>query len=226
MKTENRQETKKTRAMRHRKFFLALLLLIIGGAKVWGQAPTNYSYVFTYTAGDKTYYLGTDLSRPDAFDPDKCIWWASNTIGSTSRTINNGSQYMRGSTTSGGALALGSSSHNFRSNGGCLAYYSSNYYYVYYNNGWKCSNKSGTYGSTRVAPYRVTTESHEGSQTSPKVSGPALITSLGTQSYSRTDASDTKGYTKYTFNGDDHYWYDGEDHEEEPQQSSGSFTYT
>ena len=193
---------------------------------MWGQAPTNYSYVFTYTAGDKTYYLGTDLSRPDAFDPDKCIWWASNTIGSTSRTINNGSQYMRGSTTSGGALALGSSSHNFRSNGGCLAYYSSSYYYyVYYDNGWKCSNKSGTYGSTRVAPYRVTTESYEGSQTSPTVSGPTLITSLDTpQSYSRTDASDTKGYTKYTFNGKDHYWYDGEDHTTAPT-GGGSFTY-
>ena len=224
MKTENRQKTKKTRAMRHRKFFLALLLLIIGGAKVWGQAPTNYSYVFTYTAGDKTYYLGTDLSRLDAFDPDKCIWWASGTIGGTSRNINNGSQYMNGTTTDKGNLTLGRTANNFRSDGH-LGYYSSRYYYVYYNSGWKCSRNSSSYGSTRVTSYAVTKETHEGSQTSPTVSGPAIITSLGTQSYSRTDASDTKGYTKYTFDGDDHYWYDGEDHEDEPQQSSGSFTY-
>ena len=214
--------------MRHRKFFLALLLLLIGGAKVWGQGTTNYPYVFTYTASSggttTTYYLGTDLSRPDAFDPDKCIWWASGTIGGTSRNINNGSQYMNGTTTDKGNLTLGRNANNFRS-GGHLGYYSSRYYYVYYDNGWKCSRNSGTYGSTRVVPYSVATDTHEGSQTSPKVSGDALITSLGTKSYSRTDASDTKGYTKYTFDDHDHYWYDGEDHEQEPQQSSGSFTY-
>ncbi len=186
-------------------------------------------YVFTYTAGGKTYYLGTSLNRPTAFNPESCIWDASGTIGNGSnRNILTGGQYLNGSTTSEAALTLGATKGNFRSDGH-LGYYSSRYYYVYYNNGWKCSRNSSAYGSTRVVPQQVAVEEHEGSQSSPIVSpvipGDNAFHALGTKSYTHTEAQQVKAYTKYTFDGSSHYWYDGQDHNSAPSEGSGDFTY-
>lgn len=224
MKTENRQKTKKTRAMRHRKFFLALLLLIIGGAKVWGQ--TNYVF-YNGTYG----YIHRDGSSVDVsskFNPD-CVWRANNTLGGTSRNIRSytdDTKYMRGASSN---ITLGSSNNEWRGDDTYLQWRNNktNYYVKYDGNNFDLSSTQNN--GRRFTYYTVSKiESHEAIQTSPTVSGPEEggheFHDLGSKTYTHSNASETKGYTHYAFNNTNHYWYDGEDHTAAPT-AGGSFTY-
>ena len=93
MKTENRQKTKKTRAMRHRKFFLALLLIIGVGA---ASAQENDKYVLLYKDNATYFFMQhnddhtTDRVSSPNFDKNKCVFTKlSNPDGSVSFE-NNG----------------------------------------------------------------------------------------------------------------------------------------
>lgn len=201
------------------KVILTLLLLLLSSAATWAA-----DYVISYTANGTTYYLannGTNLARVTAFDPNTCIWNASNTLATNqsrtiSKVINGTTYYLNGTTTSGGNLTLGNTQGNFRLNNNYLWYRngtSNTTYFVYYNNGWKCSSNAGTYGATRVIPYAVTTTDHPATGGITITANPATINDVnGTSDLQTNFTNYTQHYVTYRFNNANHNWYGNADH--------------
>ena len=149
MKKYKNQKSNKLGTMRHRKFILALLLLIIGGADVWGQ--TNY--VFYNATYGFIYNNNGSVGVKTAFD-ESCIWVASGSLGNTTTSRNirsyvDDTKYMRGSGSSP-YISLGDQQDNWRGSNNCLRYRQSNTnnYYINYNGSFYVSPSDYSNGFT------------------------------------------------------------------------------
>ena len=172
---------------------VALLLTFALGAKA-------ADYVFTYTNGNNTYFLGESTTPTTSFVPNASIY--SGTSGSTFRNANN--VYIRYNdglafnTTTGTNLTITNNNIAYVEEGWWGDTY---YYYLNMRNAnnsnrqWRMSDSN----NNRATAYTVTTSSVINNFT---ISGDATIKTVGTYNYTHTNAT---YYDTYSFNNKTYY---------------------
>lgn len=170
---------------------LVLLLSFAFGAKA-------ADYVFTYTYGDNTYFLGQTTTPTTSFVPNASIYTGNS--GSTFRNANG--YYIRYddgldfSTTTGTNLTITNNN---------IAYVEEGWWGdTYYLNMRNPNNNSRTWRMSntqyyRATAYTVTTSSHINTFT---ISGDATIKTVGTYNYTHTNAT---YYDSISFNNKTYY---------------------
>ena len=218
------------------------LFLLCGSIGAWAT-----DYVFVYN-GNYLSINNSTIANSTSFVPNTCIWTCTNNLDGTSRAlsikIGNNTRYLNSSTTNGASPTLSNTAQNvWRSDGTYLWYRSNNNYYLYYrNNKWmtsrndkanKSSNDNDTYYQKysdntdyRATVYKVTTTSvgEVDNITEPTISFNSSGVNIGGNTITLQRNGDLSGsytpaYTKYTFNGHDHCWYNDADHIDTPPAS-------
>lgn len=225
---------------------LLLLALLLATAGVEAR-----DYVLSWTGDNTTYYVGmngNNIAVLTAFDPT-CIWTCYNGNNETNlsnnnsyslRNKNNQSYYLTTTCTRSGtilnrtytwtALTVQNSANNiWRSSDGNV-YARENSWgrqasIRVENNAWKMLDNN-TIGSQNYQVYTNTDNDNLVDNTTlPTIS--ISGTNDNTITFSHTDLTGTyrPGYTIYTFNGTDHFWYDNTDHTKAPTAITPSPTY-
>ncbi|MBR4302774.1 MAG: chitobiase/beta-hexosaminidase C-terminal domain-containing protein [Bacteroidaceae bacterium] len=177
------------------KRFAVLTLLLL--TFVLGARAADY--VFTYTNGNNTYFLGESTTPTTSFVPNASIY--SGTSGSTFRNAKN--VYIRYndglafSTTTGTNLTITNNNIAYVEEGR----WGDTYYYLNMRNAnnsnrqWRMSDSN----NSRATAYTVTTSSVINNLT---ISGDATIKTVGTYNYTHTNAT---YYDTYSFNNKTYY---------------------
>ena len=152
-------------------------------------------YVFTYTNGNNTYFLGQSTTPTTSFVPNTSIY-----TGNSGSTFRNANGYYIQYNYNSGLTFSATTGTNFTINNNQLAYdfYNGNYIYLYFNNSnstWQISYSN----NRRATAYTVTTSSVINDFT---ISGEATIKAVGTHSYTHTNAT---YYDTYKFNNKTYY---------------------
>ena len=170
-----------TTFMKHISMLALLLMTFAMGARA-------ADYVFTYTNGNNTYFLGQSTTPTMSFVPNASIYTGNS--GSTFRNANK--NYIR---YNNNKLTFDENTGtNFTINNNCLTYYSS---YLNLNSSYDTWRISNHYSRLATA-YTVTTSSDINNFT---ISGDATIKTVGTYNYT----PNATYYDTYIFNGKTYY---------------------
>lgn len=174
---------------------LRRLTLLVTLLMTFALGARAADYVFTYTYGNNTYFLGQSTTPTTSFVPNTSIYTGNS--GSTFRNANG--YYIR---YNNGLTFSETTGTNFTINNNQLAYDFYNGYYFYLNmnrpdknnRAWRMSNDNN-----RATAYPVTTSSVINDFT---ISGEATIKAVGAYNYTHTNAT---YYDTYKFNNKTYY---------------------
>lgn len=214
-----------SRTIRLRSFLrlaAILLVLIIGVQNAWGQ---TYYVFYNSNVG----YIVNDngslsVSGNSDFSPSS-VWIASGNLQNSNNNLRNirsyvdNTKYMVGNG-NGSAMTLGNNSSSWRIYNGYL--YHRYYYYVITANGTLYTYNSTAY--ERFTPTAISAPSNSSVTTvTASISGNDIISSSGNYTYTGNTGTTTVNYTLFTISGNNHYWYNDEDHDSPPAPSNQSW---
>ena len=185
----------------------------------------------TYVIVNNSHYLAINGNAIDnnvtAFNPSTCLWAsAGSNSGSTYQNTGN-NRYLRYNSDALSTTRNETNATTFylrNTNRLCRTKSGSNYsnYLCYDADAWKAD------GSAQANCYQVTVTPHDMSFNTPTISG-------GVESFSATGSNSTfshvaltytPAYTRYAFNGNNHFWYDNSDHNSAPLGITTGITYS
>ena len=219
---------KSKRAAIWAKRVIPLIMILIAGS----VSAQNYYVLMKDT--DYLYNNDGSLGVKSSFD-ESCLWVASGTLGTTTRTIYSyidDTKFLKGSASNNANVTLGTTSNVWRLYNTYLCTRSgNNTYYYFYNNGTTYATSNSTTTATtarRFVAYEVTISTVAQQGSLPSISpSTATIDLDGTQSFSVPNTvSYTPAYTKYSWSSTNYYRIAGQTtySTTQPTAQSGTFS--
>ena len=187
---------------------LLVAALLLGG--MTARAQVNYvfynaTYGYLYNDYNSVNNTGTLRSSTSLQFDSSSVWRASNTLGTSNRTVASfiaQTLYLRTSTANGGTVSLGNSSNWQMRNSLLCARSGNTSYYLRTTNGTTFTTTNSTTGA--YYPYQVTMTNYPAQLSDFSITGNDVITSTGNYSYSQ-NATTRRAYVNFYFNSANHY---------------------